>query len=462
MPRLLPIALFSLLTYSMVAQAADWPQWMGPNRDAIWTERGIRQDFKKGEPKELWRVAIGGGYAGPAVASGKVYVADKLLKPGVVDPKDPFQKVNLQSTERVLCLDAKTGKLIWKHEYPVTYLIQYPCGPRCTPLVHDGKVYSLGAMGDLCCLDAVKHSQGMATVIWSTNLPQEFEKAGAKVPQWGFSGHPIIYKDLLICLVGGTENTLVAFDKNTGKVKWHKLTSDEPGYNSPVLIESGGVPQLVVWTPKHLCGMNPANGDRYWDVKLEPKHAMSIMSPRKDGEFLFAAGIGNVGVTLRLDPSDPRKVSKVWEAKGDPDPKDGVYPVNMTPFIERGTIYGADQPGMFRAVDLKTGRRLWDSFEPIFGQPVKGKPAISKAPCGTAFVVKNSDNGLCYLFTETGDLAIARLSPQKYQELGRMHLLDPTCTALNGRKAVWSHPAFADKCIFARNDKQIVCVPLGE
>ena len=99
------------------------------------------------------------------------------------------------------------------------------------------------------------------------------------------------------------------------------------------------------------------------------------------------------------------------------------------------------------------------SFKPIFGEE---KPADFRAPCGTAFVVKNADNGLFYLFTETGDLAIGKLTPKGYEELGRMHLLDPTCTALNGRKAVWSHPAFAEKCIFARNDKQIVCMPLGE
>lgn len=130
----------------------------------------------------------------------------------------------------------------------------------------------------------------------------------------------------------------------------------------------------------------------------------------------------------------------------------------MTPFVENGTIYAADQPGMFRAVDLKTGERKWESFQPIFGAAAP----VDKVPCATAFVVKNADNGLFYLFTETGDLAIAMLSPKGYEEFGRLHLLDPTCTALNGRKAIWSHPAYANKCIFARNDKQLVCVPLGE
>jgi outer membrane protein assembly factor BamB len=467
MPRLLLSAAL-VFPFALSLGAADWPQWMGQQRDAVWTEPGIRKDFKKGAPKELWRAAIGGGYAGPAVAQGRVYVADKILRPGAVDPNDPFAKANIACSERVLCLDSRTGKQLWKHEYDLDYTIQYPCGPRCTPLVHDGKVYSLGAMGDLFCLDAA--GDGKARVIWSKNFVKEYgdkngeerkpgEKAGLKLPQWGFAGHPLIYKNLLICLVGGDGSGLVAFDKNTGQERWRALSAVDPGYNSPVLIESGGITELVVWTPTHLYGLNPLDGGKYWSIRLEPRHGMSIMSPRKDGDFLFAAGIGNVAVTLQLDPKNPHSVKEIWRAKGEAVPKDGIYPVNMTPFVENGMIYGADQPGMFRCVELKTGKRHWESFKPIFGEE---KTADFKAPCGTAFVVKNANNGLFYLFTETGDLAIGTFSPKGYEERARTHLLEPTCTALNGRKAVWSHPAYADKCIFARNDKHIVCVSLGE
>src|SRR6185312_1011122 len=116
MPRLL-FSLVVLAVPAMSLSAADWPQWMGEHRDAVWSENGVCKDFKKGQPKELWRVAIGGGYAGPAVANGRVYVADKMLKPGVVDPKDPFAKAHIACSERVLCLDSRTGKSIWKHEY---------------------------------------------------------------------------------------------------------------------------------------------------------------------------------------------------------------------------------------------------------------------------------------------------------------------------------------------------------
>lgn len=452
----LPFAGLLLASFSTTSAGGDWPQWMGPNRDAVWSEGNVAEHFKNGLPKEKWRVAVGGGYSGPAVVGDKIYLTDKMLKPGLVAPKNPFDAPDLESTERLLCLDASTGRILWRHERPVTYRIQYSCGPRCTPLVHDGKVYSLGAMGHLDCFDAGKHTDGKATPLWSKNFVTDF---GSKVPTWGFSGHPILHKNLLICLVGGEKGAVYALEKQTGAVVWSALSASEPGYNSPVLIESGGVTQLVVWLPNQLAGLDPLTGAKHWSVKLEPQYAMSIMSPRKDGEHLFAAGIGNVGVTLRLDPNDPKKVSEVWRGHGEPDPKDGVYPVNMTPFIESGTVYSADQPGTFRAVDLKTGARKWDSFKPIFGEE---KPADFKAPAATAFIVKNSTNNLFYLFSETGDLVIAKLTPKGYDELGRVHLLDPMCTALNGRKAVWSHPAFANRSVYARNDKHLVCVPLGK
>ncbi|HXD85745.1 MAG TPA: PQQ-binding-like beta-propeller repeat protein, partial [Urbifossiella sp.] len=289
MPRLLLVSA-SLLSIALAASAADWPQWMGPQRDGIWSETGIRTDFKKGKPKERWRVPVGGGYAGPAVANGRVYIADKTLNPGAVAPNDPFAPVKLAATERVLCLDSKSGKELWKHEYNVVYAVQYPCGPRCAPLVHEGKVYSLGAMGHLCCLDAEKSVKGKGQLIWSREFPAAY---GVPVPIWGFAGHPIIYKDLLICLVGGrpgtNEGSVIAFDKNNGQLRWRAVDSDSPGYNSPVLIESAGATQLVVWTPKKLHAIDPATGKKYWSVPLEPKHGMSIMSPRKHGDCVFAA-----------------------------------------------------------------------------------------------------------------------------------------------------------------------------
>ncbi|HJZ58422.1 MAG TPA: PQQ-binding-like beta-propeller repeat protein, partial [Gemmataceae bacterium] len=171
--------LAGLVLIASPAAAADWPQWMGPNRDAVWSETGIVEKFPAGGPKVLWRAPVGGGYSGPAVAGGKVYVTDRILHKGVTNPSDPFDVKDLPGGERVLCFDAKTGKELWKYEYECEYQISYPVGPRCTPTVHDGKVYTLGAMGHLLCLDA---AEGPKKVYWQKHFPTDYK---VKVPMWG-------------------------------------------------------------------------------------------------------------------------------------------------------------------------------------------------------------------------------------------------------------------------------------
>ncbi len=440
-------AIATMLFVGSTARADDWPQWMGKNRDDVWAETGIVEKLPAGGPKVLWRAPVGGGYSGPAVANGKVFVTDKQLKPGAKDPNDPFDsKTEVSSAERVLCFDAKTGDELWKHEYDCTYQVSYPAGPRCTPTVHEGKVYTLGAMGHLCCLDA---EMGPKKIHWQKHFPTDYR---AKTPIWGFAGHPIIHKNLLICLVGAEDATLVAFDKDTGKEVWKALSSSETGYNSPVLIEAGGVTQLVVWTPKAVWGLNPLTGKPYWDVPLEPKYSMSIMTAQKEGDLLYVGGIGGAAIVLKLDATKPA-VSEVWRGDGKTD---GLYPVNMSPLITDGTIYGVDQPGVFRAVELKTGKRYWQSFKPVFGE--EKDEEFAGGGSGTLFLTKNGDR--YFGLAETGDLLIAKLSPKGYEEVSRAKLLAPTGAAF-GRKVVWSHPAYANKCVFARNDKELVCASLA-
>lgn len=455
MTRALVAGLFAgLLLVTPAAHAADWPQWMGPNRDAVWAETGIVAKLPENGPKVVWRAPVGGGYSGPAVAGGKVYVTDRHLGKGEANPQDPFETKKVEGTERVLCLDAKTGTVVWKHEYPCPYTISYPAGPRCTPTIHDGKAYTLGAMGHLCCLTAADGKE-----LWKKHFPTEYE---IKAPMWGFTGHPLVHKNLLICLVGGDGSTVVAFDKDTGKEVWKALSAPEPGYNSPVLIQAGGVTQLVVWTPLNVHGLNPDTGAVYWSVPCAPQYAMTIMTPRKDGDLLFVSGIGGAGVVLELAKDKPT-VREVWRedvARGGKGEKTrGVYPVNMTPFVENGIVYGVDQPGTLRAVELRTGKRLWSTFKPVFGEDKAVD--FSGGASGTAFLVKNGDR--FFVFAETGDLMIATLSPNPekgYEELSRAKLLAPTGAAF-GRKVVWSHPAFAEKCVFARNDKELVCASLA-
>ncbi len=416
-------------------RADDWPQWLGPRRDSVWRETGLVEQFPRGGPKVLWRAPVAGGYAGPAVARGKVYVAD-YVSPGDKDP-NPIKRVELKGTERLLCFRAADGKLLWKHEYPCTYRISYPAGPRCTPTVEGDKVYTLGAMGNLYCLDAER-----GTVIWSKDFPKDYQ---ATVPIWGIAGHPLVDGKKLCCIVGGKGSVAVTFDKDTGKELWRSLSASEQGYSAPALIEAGGKRQLLIWDAESINGLDPETGKPFWSVRLEPRYGMAIMTPRKWHDYLFAGGNGNVAALLKLAPDRPA-AAVVWRGKRDT----ALYPINMTPFLEDGYIYGVDQPGQLRCVKLTTGERLWETFKPTTG----GKAA----PTATAFLVKNGNRFV--IMSETGDLILARLRPKGYEEVSRAKILEPTGSAF-GRKVVWSHPAFANHCVYARNDKELVCVSLA-
>jgi outer membrane protein assembly factor BamB len=447
------LAATALAVAGSAGRADDWPQWMGPNRDAVWTETGVLDKFPAEGPKELWRTAIGGGYAGPAVAGGRVYVADKKLKDGVKDPANAFDVSKTDSSERLLCLDAKTGKEIWKYEYDCPYTISYREGPRCTPTVSDGKVYFLGAMGDFACLDAEK-----GKVIWKKNFPKDYE---AKVQIWGFSGHPLVYKNLVIALVGGKDAVAVAFDKDTGKEVWKALSAKDAGYCPPTLIDAGGVKQLVIWHAEAINGLNPETGEVYWKFPIKPNSSMSIMAPRLAGEYLYAGGNGGAQVALKLSKDKP-DAKLAWQqeavAMGKKAGSLGMAPINMTPFVEDGVVYGVDQPGMFRAFKAETGERLWWTFKPVLGK--EQEEDFKGAGTGTAFVVKNGDR--FFLFADNGALIIAKLTPKGYEEVSRTDLkLELTHNSF-GRKVVWSHPAFAEKCVFVRNDKEVVCYSLAK
>ena len=431
---------FAVVFAPSLVSAADWPQWMGINRDDVWTETGIVEQFPEGGLKFLWRKPLSGGFAGPAVAGGKVYVTDYLKAAGDARPA-PTKRNELTGAERVLCLDAKTGEEIWKHQYDCNYTISYPAGPRCTPTVEGGKVFTLGAMGDLCCLDAAT-----GKVVWSKNLPQTYQ---TPVPLWGYAGHPLVYKDLLICTAGGQGSAVVALDKHSGEEVWKALSTPDIGYSPPTLIEAGGVTQLLIFHGKGLNSLDPQTGRVYWSEPLATAFSMAIMAPRQGGQYLFAGGHNGKSVGLKLDAAQPT-ATRVWEGSRNL----GLAPVSGTPFVEDGIAYGIDGNGLFRAMRIATGERLWSTSKPVNGQDSQTRGPNE----GATFVTKNGNR--FFIFGENGDLVIARLSPEKYDEVSRTKLLEPVGVGL-GRAIVWSHPAYANQCVFARNDQEIVCASLA-
>ena len=173
------------------ARADDWPQWMGPKRDGVWREMGLLEKFPEGGPKVLWRTPLGSGYSGPAVAGGRVFVMDFARATDEQGQPLRATRKGIPGSERLVCCDARDGKLVWKHEYECPYTISYPTGPRTTPLVENDRVYMLGAMGELAQLNAAD-----GKVLWSKNLVSQYK---TEPPVWGYAAHPLVDGELLYC-----------------------------------------------------------------------------------------------------------------------------------------------------------------------------------------------------------------------------------------------------------------------
>jgi len=427
-------------------QADDWPQWLGPQRDSVWRETGIVSSFPAGGPPVVWRVPIGSGYSGPAVAQGRVYVLDHQFAKSSDKPADPFARGSIPGVERILCLGETDGKILWQHDYNCPYTVSYPSGPRATPLVRDGKVFTIGAEGNVFCLDAVTGS-----VEWSRDFKVDYK---IKTPMWGFAGNPLLDGNKLICLAGGSNSTVVALDKVTGHEIWRALTAKEPGYCSPAIFEAGGVRQLILWHPEAVSSLDPETGKVYWSLKpTQPaKAGMTIPTPRKMGDLLFLTCFYNGSWMLRLDASKPAAAT-VWQSQRVSEKNtDGLHSVLSTPFLEDGYIYGTCSYGQLRCLKADTGERLWETFHAT-------TPDDKEMRWANAFLVKNQDR--FFLFNEKGDLIIAHLTPKGYDEISRAHVLEPDNHDA-GRAVVWSQPAFANRRMYARNDSEIICVDLAQ
>ncbi len=432
---------FALTSACNSVDADDWKQWMGPNRDGVYQESGIIDSIPQSGLKVKWRVPIHGGYAGPAAANNIVYVFDYKVADGRAF-NNPGKRANLKGQERLIALDAKTGEEKWQHAYDCPYSISYPAGPRCTPTIDGDRVYILGSEGDLKCLNTAD-----GTLIWETSLKNNFK---AEVPIWGFSSHPLVDGEMLYTMVGGEGQGIVAFDKMTGDVRWKALNC-AAGYCPPTIIEKAGVRQLIVFHPDAVCALDPSNGKSYWSIEIKPQYNMSICRPMLDGNLLYASGIGNQSVMLKLNEEKPA-AKVVWRG----NPRNSVYGANATPIFVNGVLYGSDcMVGKLFAVDGKDGKRLWETFEAT--QP-KEKRRVGH---GTAFLTRIGDSNRYIIMSETGDLMLANLTPEKFESLGRFHVLEPTGESF-GRSVVWSHPAYANRTAYVRNDKEIVAVDISK
>ncbi len=424
----------------------DWPRWMGSQGDGVWRETGMIDKFPENGPPITWRVPVGPGYTGPSVVGDRIFMMDRTKDEGIGKEveNDIRKRGELPGGERVFCLDVKTGKILWEHNYDCPYKIAYPTGPRCTPTVDGNDVYTLGAMGNLKCLSIAD-----GTVKWEKKLIDDY---GTKPPPWGYSSHPIVDGPRLLVPVGGPDSAVVCFEKATGKELWKALTSSDVAYAPLMIYEKDGERQLLMWHGDGVDSLDPETGRHFWNHKFPEVKAQaaatSICTPRIIGNQFFITEFYSGALLLEIG-SNPPSVREIYRtATEDPRHENDLNSLMTTPVVKDGLIYGVTGMGTMRCTKWSDGSKVWDNDTFMAKEPVA---------FATLFIVENEDK--YFIFDDEGYFMIGRFSDKGYEELAKAKILEPTGVA-RGRKVVWSHPAFSNGKMFARNDNELICVDL--
>jgi outer membrane protein assembly factor BamB len=449
----LRIASFSLVGMLFVTAtcvlADDWPQWRGPDRDGVWHETGLITEFSGPQIEHKWSVGISNGYSSPTVADGRVYIMDRIVEPDQV--------------ERVLCFDAETGAEIWTHVYKCKYgAVSYQDGPRSSVTIADGRAFAFGTMGHFFAFDAAT-----GKVLWKKVPEKEYD---IRMPIWGMASAPLVEDDMVIVQMGAKDGAcVVALDVKTGDERWRAL-DDKASYSPPVIVEQGEQRVVVCWTGSMINGLNPKTGKILWglDTPAE-KVIINISPPIVADDRMFLTAFYDGSYMLRLGYDDAPKAEQLWRRIGKNERRtDALHSINSTPLFFDGHVYGVDSYGELRCLDANTGDRVWEDLT-----------AVPKGRWATIHMVRNEDR--VWMFNEQGELIIAKLSPDGFEEISRAKLIDPTDGQYSGTYSAvkrpnstgtdkpitnstgvtWSHPAYANKHVFIRNDRELICASLA-
>ncbi len=409
--------LAAMAATSNCCRAEDWPRWRGPRADGTWSGPAVPASWPENGLPELWRRPVGGGYSGVIVASGRVYVTDHL-------PAD--SEADQPEVERVLCFDAATGDDLWTHAYQVAYgELDYGSGPRAAPTYHGGLLYTLGAMGHVFCLN-VRSGE----TVWSHDLVAENR---ATIPEWGLAASPVICGDRVVIHSGGPSGACyMALDRHTGEELW-RAGDDPAGYATPILIDRSESPLLVAWSPLRVLGIDPADGAVHWRVPYEVTYGVSIATPIYHEGLVFVSGYWEGSKAIRL-ADDGRRAELAWEENRN------LRGLMSQPLYREGHVYLLDKHHGLTCFELTTGRKLWDDEN----------QATPRGRNPQASLVWWGSEGHTLIFNSEGQLILARLSPQGYEELSRADIIGPS----------WAHPAYAGRAAFARDDTELVAVEL--
>ncbi|QOV91107.1 PQQ-binding-like beta-propeller repeat protein [Humisphaera borealis] len=387
-----------LLLAATTSRGADWPVWRGPSGSGISTEAGWAPWDEKG-PRIAWRAQVGVGFSSFVAARGRVYTA------GYADDADS-----------IVCLDAETGKVVWKHSYPAELGAKFfEGGTTGTPTVDGDRVYFLSRAGDVWCLDAAAGKP-----IWSANIQKQL---GVNVPGWGFGGAPVVHQDLLLLNAGEAG---VALDKASGKVVWQSGKKDA-GYSTPYLTRVGTDTLAIFGSAQSYIAVNPQTGKEAWRVRWVTQFGVNAADPIVDGGRMFiSSGYGKGCTLVQLTADQPPK--EVWKSR--------VLRTQMNAAVLfDGHLFGVDgdttEKASLKCVELSTGTEKW--VHPGFGS-------------GTVILA----DGKLIALAADGELSVAPASPQGFKQVASARVLTGKC---------WTVPVLSDGRIYCRNWKgQIVCV----
>ena len=392
-------------------QAADWPQWRGPQRNGISAETGLLAEWPKEGPKLVWQVKdIDSGYSTPSVVGDRLYL---LSNQGL-------------DNEFVQALDAKGGKRIWSQRIgKVGNPDQQPNYPaaRSTPTVDGEWVYAFGSDGDLACLE-----RATGKVRWHANVRKDY---GGQPGIWAYSESPLVDGEAVICTPGGPDATLLALNKNTGELIWKCALpgGEQAAYTSALVIEAGGVRQYVQMLQKGLVGVEAKTGKLLWRYDRTAKGSPAVIpTPVVDGDFIYSAAgrSGGGGVRLKVNGGTFETEQLYFSPK---------LPTSVGGVLKVGEYLYGTSAGALLCLEFKTGNVKWDDRS-------IGAAALCYA------------DGRLYLHGENGEVALLEATPEAYREKGRFKPVDQPD---RGSSKAWAYPIIADGRLYIRDLGTLWC-----
>ncbi len=399
-----------LASFAAVALAADdWPQWRGVNRDGHSADTGLLKQWPADGPKLVWKTTdVGSGYSGVSIVGDKIYTMG-----------------DLDDSSCLIALNRADGSKLWSTKVGQGGAPGWGgfSGPRCTPTVDGNLVFAVGQFGQVLCADATTGKE-----IWRKDYAKDF---GGERPEWGFTGMPVVDGENVIFPSGGKEGDLVALDKKTGNLVWRtKDLTDNIHYSSPIIVEIGGVRQVVQLTGASLAGVRASDGKLLWKADRQGRTAMIPTPIYKDGEFFVATGYGIKCNLFKVTAEgDKFSVDQVYTNDDMINHHGGVVLVGKYLY---GFCDGKDKG--WTCMDFETGKVVWRDKG-------VGKGSLTYA------------DGLLYLRAEGGDgtVAIIEASPDGYKELSRFNPPD------RSDKNSWPHPVVTGGRLYIRDQDVLQC-----